>query len=127
MGWKVHPRGQYPEDWADLALRVKGAADWSCIRCGHVHDPASHYVLTVHHLDGDKSNSAWWNLLALCQRCHLSIQGRVNPDQQYCLEHTAWFKPYAAGYYARKYLGEFLTKQQVMDRVDELLNLERRA
>lgn len=35
-------------------------------------------ILTVHHLDGDKLNCRWWNLAALCQRCHLSIQGRVN-------------------------------------------------
>ena len=38
-------------------------------------------VLTVHHLDGDKGNSAWWNLAALCQVCHLQIQGKVEVSQ----------------------------------------------
>jgi len=27
-------------------------------------------VLTVHHIDGDKTNNKPYNLLALCQRCH---------------------------------------------------------
>jgi hypothetical protein len=30
-------------------------------------------VLTVHHIDGDKQNSAKQNLIALCQRCHLRL------------------------------------------------------
>lgn len=63
--------------------------------------------------------------MALCQRCHLSIQARVNPDQAYFLEHTEWCKPYAAGFYARKYLGEDLDREATMERLDELLELER--
>jgi hypothetical protein len=82
-------------------------------------------ILTVHHLDGDKANCRWWNLLALCQRCHLIIQGRVKPAQIYVFEHSEWFKPYAAGYYALTYLGEDLTREQTMERLDELLALER--
>ncbi|WP_421801779.1 hypothetical protein [Flagellimonas sp.] len=30
-------------------------------------------VLTVAHLDHDKSNNRFWNLKALCQRCHLTL------------------------------------------------------
>lgn len=50
-------------------------------------------ILTVHHFDGNKANCSWWNLLALCQRCHLRIQGHVNPQQPYMLEHAEWMKP----------------------------------
>lgn len=81
-------------------------------------------ILTVHHLDGDKANCRWWNLLALCQRCHLIIQGRVNPAQIYPFEHSPWFKPYAAGYYAFHYLGEDLDRKQADARLEELLALE---
>lgn len=35
--------------------------------------------------------------------------------------------PYAAAHYARKYLGQILTRKQVFDRLQELLNLERLA
>lgn len=81
-------------------------------------------ILTVHHLTGVKADLRWWNLAALCQRCHLEIQGRVRMDQVYPFEHSDWFKPYAAGYYAATYLGEDLTREQTLARLDELLALE---
>lgn len=83
-------------------------------------------VLTVHHLDGQKYNLAWWNLAALCQVCHLQIQGKVNMFQQYPLEHSSWFRPYVAGFYARVYLDQYLERAEVEERMDELLALERR-
>lgn len=81
-------------------------------------------ILTVHHLDGDKKNCRWWNLAVLCQRCHLRIQTSVRLTQTYPFEHSDWFKPYAAGYYAFTYLGEELTRDETMARLDELLALE---
>jgi hypothetical protein len=81
-------------------------------------------ILTVHHLTGDKRDLRWWNLAALCQRCHLQIQGRVNMAQVYPHEHSKWFRPYAAGYYAAMYLGEDLTREETITRLDELLQLE---
>jgi hypothetical protein len=82
-------------------------------------------VLTVHHLDGDKTNCRWWNLAALCQRCHLTIQGRVVMARVWPWEHTEWFRPYVAGYYASVYLDEELDREQTLQRLDELLALER--
>lgn len=82
-------------------------------------------VLTVHHLTGEKHDLRWWNLAALCQRCHLEIQGRVRMEQVYPHEHSDWFKPYAAGYYAFVYLSLELTREQTVARLDELLALER--
>lgn len=120
-------RGEYPPDWPDIAMDVKCDAKWRCVRCGHPHDCKGGYVLTVHHLDGDKGNCRWWNLLPLCQRCHLYIQARVDPRQPYIFEHSAWFRPYVAGFYAWKYLGEEFTREQAVARMDELLALERIA
>lgn len=86
----------------------------------------AHYrILTVHHLDGSKLNCRWWNLAALCQRCHLQIQGKVKMLQTYPFEHSTWFKPYVAGFYAFTYLGEELTRAETIERLDELLGLER--
>lgn len=84
-------------------------------------------ILTVHHLDGDKANCRWWNLAPLCQRCHLTIQGRVVMARVWPWEHTEWFRPYVAGFYAWSYLGEDLSREQVMERLDDLLGLERAA
>lgn len=120
--------GTYPENWPELATEVKAGAGWRCVRCRHPHDPATGHTLTVHHLDLDPSNSAWWNLLPLCQRCHLSIQGRVYLDRPWVmLDHSEWFKPYVAGFYAQKYLGEDLSRAEVIARLPELLELERDA
>lgn len=84
-------------------------------------------ILTVHHFDGAKDNDAWWNKLALCQKCHLYIQSRVNPQIPWMFEHSDWLKPFVAGFYANKYLGEDLTREQVQERLEELLSLERKA
>ncbi len=142
---------QYPDDWPAIALLVKVEAEWRCIRCGHPDDPElcketgirrgwlpcdaqcdSRYhspsiphskqrILTVHHFDGDKSNCRWWNLGALCQVCHLSIQGKVKMQQRWLLPHTPWFRPYVAGYYAWVVLGEALSREAVEERMTELL------
>jgi hypothetical protein len=84
-------------------------------------------VLTVHHLDGNKANCSWWNLLALCQRCHLTVQGTVRPDIPYFLEHSDWFKVYVAGFYAKKYEGREITREEATTRLEELLARERLA
>ncbi len=81
-------------------------------------------ILTVHHLDGDKANCRWWNLAALCQRCHLTIQGRVQMARVWPWEHSEWFQPYAAGFYAWTYLREDITRVEAEARLDDLLALE---
>lgn len=118
--------GEYiaPKERKALHNAVREQADGKCIRCGHVHEVVTGYVLTVHHFDGNKANNEWWNLMALCQRCHLKVQGRVNPNLPYFLEHSEWAKPYVAGFYASKYLGKQLTRSEVMERLEELLGLE---
>ncbi len=93
-------KGEYPPDWKEIATQVKQAAGWRCIRCGEHHNPERGYCLTVHHLDLDPSNCRWWNLAALCQRCHLHIQAKVVMERPWMFEHSAWFKPYVEGYHA---------------------------
>jgi hypothetical protein len=117
-------RNDYSADWKAVATAVKGAAGWKCIRCGHPHDPAAGYSLTVDHLSGDKADNRWFNLAALCQRCHLSVQGRVILERPWMFEHSAWFRPYVAGYYAWRYLELELTREEVEARLDELVRLE---
>lgn len=121
--------GEYiaPKERKALHNAVRAEAGDRCIRCGHVHEVETGYVLTVHHFDGNTANNDWWNLMALCQRCHLKVQGRVNPSIPYFLEHSEWAKPYVAGFYAQKYLGLTLTREETMARLDELLALERLA
>ena len=70
--------GEYPPDWPEIAQWVKTIAGWRCERCLMPHESRFRgFTLTVHHLDGIKDNCELWNLVALCQRCHLSVQTRV--------------------------------------------------
>jgi hypothetical protein len=148
--------GDYADDGKARRLSVREAAGHRCIRCGHPFESGKHgkgewspcdekcthggpvrsvgitieaqwRVLTVHHLDGDKSNDAWWNTLALCQRCHLQVQTRVDPRIPYFLEHSEWFKPYVAGFYVWKYEGALISREEVESRLSELLAYEQMA
>ena len=94
------------------------------VNAGHVVE-APWRILTVHHLNERKHDCRWHNLCSLCQRCHLYIQRKVEMNQVFPFEHSEWFKPYAAAFYAYSYLGEELTREETMERLDELLGLER--
>lgn len=128
-------RGDYPPHRDELHDQVRAAAGGQCIRCGHPDDapairagdrssrspctaacthPADGKmrILTVHHLDGDKDNNRWWNLLALCQSCHLRVQARVIPERPWLFPHTTWFVPYVCGFYAWYYGHEEISREQ---------------
>lgn len=90
-------------------------------RCSHPRDGKLR-ALTVHHMDGDKTNGHWWNLLALCQVCHLQVQAKLVPERPYLWEHKDWFKPYAAGFYAAE-RGIFLRRAQVEANLERYLRL----
>lgn len=89
--------GEYAPDWKAIAKAVKDDAGWKCVRCSHPHDPGRGRCLTVHHFDGDKANNARWNLMALCQACHLSVQARVDPRIPIMFDPSPWAIPYVAG------------------------------
>jgi len=119
-----HSIGEYPPNWPEISKAVKDAAGWKCIRCNHPHDIEAGFMLTVHHLDMDPSNNAWWNTPALCQGCHIHIQAKVDMEQPWMFEHSDWFKPYVAGYYAHIY-GLPEDRSYVMDHLHDLLLLGR--
>ncbi len=80
----------YPQNWSAIATALKEWADWKCEHCNTPHNPPAGYCLTVHHLNGDKTNCAFENLLACCQRCHLHIQARYTPGQLWTFEPPKW-------------------------------------
>lgn len=110
--------GAYPKRWPQIAQRVRRMNGWRCERCHHPSKPhtaewnqpcddqCTHpgigdgkmRVLTVHHLDGNKSNCRLWNLAALCQVCHLQVQGRVAWYQGWPLPHTPWMQKHVDRY-----------------------------
>jgi len=115
----------YNPDGQQKRKEARERAGNKCIRCGSPSVPGR--ILTTHHFDGNKANDAWYNLLALCQVCHLQIQGKVDPETPWFLPHSEWIRPFVAGFYAKKYEGKDLTREQVMARLDELLAYELRT
>lgn len=115
----------YNSDGKEKRRQAREAVGYKCIRCGSPSVPGR--ILTTHHFDGNKANDEWWNLLPLCQVCHLHIQGKVDPEQPWFFEHSEWLKPYVAGFYAAKYENRFITREEATERIQELLNYERRA
>lgn len=117
-----HSSSDYTLDWPQISQKCKEEAGWACVRCGHYNDRETGHVLTVHHLDMNPANNAWWNLAALCQRCHLHIQSKVVMERPYMYPHSTWFKPYVAGYYAHlRGLPE--DQKYVMEHLGELLEM----
>lgn len=75
----------------------------------------------VHHFDGDKSNCRWWNLMPLCNSCHLTIQATVIPERPWLFEHSEWAKPYIAGFYSWYYGAGELPRGAVEAELDRWL------
>jgi hypothetical protein len=139
--WNRTIKGLVREEAGNRCLRCRhpyppGSGEWSdcdeqCTHGGPVrvkdgcHVEARWRILTTHHLNGVKADCRWWNLVPLCQRCHLTIQGKVKMNRPWPWEHTDWFKPYAAAFYAFKYHGQDLRRVDVEAALDELLALGR--
>ena len=75
--------GLYPENWKEIAIRIKTKANWTCLKCGAKEGrktPSGHIViLTVHHKDSNPMNCNDSNLIALCRKCHLYEQMKLKP------------------------------------------------
>jgi hypothetical protein len=115
-------QNDYNPDGKEKRRQAREAAGNKCLRCGSPSVPGR--ILTTHHFDGNKANDEWWNLLALCQVCHLKIQGKVDPEIPFIFEHSDWLKPFVAGFYAKKYEGRLITREEAERRMDELLAYE---
>lgn len=114
--------GQYADNGKDIRRAARERAGNICIRCQS--PSVKGRILTTHHFDGNKGNDSWWNLLALCQVCHLQVQAKVDPHIPYFLEHKDWIKPYVAGFYAHKYECKEITMEEANERMSELLAYE---
>lgn len=121
-GWRC-VRCRHPFDRAGHPLRCDHECDqlrgrvWRPRLVGALtaHDwyrPGLNYG--VHHLDGDTRNCAWWNLPALCNSCHLTVQSRVIVERPYILAHSEWFIPYVCGWYAHYYGKLAITREEAI-------------
>jgi len=70
-------RKDYPPDWKELRRQVLTRANNKCELCGKenysLSDKGTTVILTVHHIDNQKSRRNLINLIALCNKCHLRL------------------------------------------------------
>lgn len=71
--WFREHRSEYPDNWDEIANRIKELAGWRCEACGRPGE--GRISLGVHHLDFQPANCADENLVALCSRDHLRAHG----------------------------------------------------
>jgi hypothetical protein len=67
------PINEYPKDWDRISRNVRERAQWKCQEIGCGDDLSALYLrgfLEVHHRNGDRSDNAPRNLMALCIECH---------------------------------------------------------
>lgn len=68
---------KYPDNWREIANRIKTEADWCCEKCGQqCRRPGENFdthkrTLTVAHINHVESDCSDGNLVALCSGCHL--------------------------------------------------------
>jgi hypothetical protein len=93
-------RDRYPRDWPEISRRVRARANWQCEGSpafpdcrawnGEPHpETGSIVVLTVAHLDRTPENCSDENLRAMCQRCHLTYDGKQHAQNRIRDRHDA--------------------------------------
>lgn len=124
-----------PGEWVELDLAMRGETaaearldDGPESRIERYEIEARWRILTVHHLNGVKADLRWWNLVSLCQRCHLTIQAKVYLERPWRRPHSDWFRPFVAAYYAWSILEIDVPEpfEPGDPRIDEYLALELR-
>ena len=61
--------GQYTSDWAEVSVRIRNSANWTCEKCG-VNCTENRGLLHAHHIDGNRGNNRRRNIKVLCIVCH---------------------------------------------------------
>lgn len=81
---------QYHPKWSLISRLIRFKRSKGCCEfCGAINyqphpKTGSSVVLTVAHLDHNKDNNRFWNLAALCQKCHLKY------DQSHHVNNRRW-------------------------------------
>ena len=60
---------QYPKNWNEISRNYRAFKNWTCEKCG-VHLINHTDLLETHHINGQKNECQYSNLMALCADCH---------------------------------------------------------
>jgi len=67
----------YPPEFNDnLKEKIRRIDKHVCQICG-INKIQLGYKLDIHHIDGNKNNNSFDNLISLCRECHISLEARI--------------------------------------------------
>jgi len=86
---------KYPKEWKKISKAVIEKANNCCKLCPSANykphwKTGSKVVLTVHHIDGNINNNSKYNLIALCQRCHLILDLELHIGKRTKINKKYW-------------------------------------
>lgn len=67
----------YPWNWDKIRSAIRARDDYTCQLCGKAESECGRELAT-HHIDYDRDNNEFTNLIALCQVCH----GKTNSNRK---------------------------------------------
>jgi len=76
----------YPEDWCELLKdSIRKRDNYVCQECGIHQDELDGWFkkLHIHHIDYDKNNLNPYNLISLCNKCHM----KTNYNREYWIKY----------------------------------------
>lgn len=65
----------YPREWPIISHTIKTERGWECEICHITQGTDMRNNITTHHKDHNTFNNAPSNLLVVCQKCHLRLEG----------------------------------------------------
>ena len=65
----------YPMEWPIISKAIKDERGWQCEICHVKQGDEPNNNMTVHHKDHSPFNNDPSNLLVVCQKCHLRLEG----------------------------------------------------
>ncbi|WP_201561073.1 HNH endonuclease [Psychrobacter sp. NC44] len=63
------PLNQYSNDWSQISSQYRGSKKWTCEQCA-VNLISHRRLLHTHHINSQKNENNYSNLMALCVDCH---------------------------------------------------------
>jgi len=78
-------------NWSRIVTLILKLCNNRCERCDHSNTFKGLGRISIHAIDGDKTNIKSSNYLALCQRCLATVIDRYDPKKPLFFSYSNWY------------------------------------